>query len=86
MQQDSIRRSDIAADSVELQEADLQRRGSIEMQPASLGKSPNASNPTQLKVLVIEDEENIIELIKLGLRYEGFGRTGRIDYHAAYQS
>ncbi len=72
MQQDSIRRSDIAADSVELLEADLQRRGSMEMQPASLGKSPNASNPAQLKVLVIEDEENIIELIKLGLRYEGF--------------
>ena len=29
------------------------------------------SQPT-LKVLVIDDEENIIELIKLGLRYEGF--------------
>src|SRR2546421_2484610 len=29
------------------------------------------SQPT-LKVLVIDDEENIIELIKLGLKYEGF--------------
>src|SRR5258708_22320991 len=29
------------------------------------------SQPT-LKVLVIDDEENIIELIKLGLRNEGF--------------
>jgi two-component system response regulator MprA len=28
-------------------------------------------NP-QLKVLVVDDEENIIELIRLGLRYEGF--------------
>ena len=25
-----------------------------------------------LKVLVIDDEENIIEFIRLGLRYEGF--------------
>ena len=68
MQQDSIRRSDIAADSVELQEADLQRRGSIEMQPASLGKSPNASNPTQLKVLVIEDEEMVRGIVTKKLR------------------
>jgi two-component system, OmpR family, response regulator MprA len=29
-------------------------------------------NQPQLKVLVIDDEENIIELIKLGLKYEGF--------------
>lgn len=59
MQQDAIRRSDMAWDSVEPQEANL-------------ANPPNASNPAQLKVLVIEDEENIIELIKLGLRYEGF--------------
>ncbi len=26
----------------------------------------------QLKVLVVDDEDNIIELIRLGLRYEGF--------------
>lgn len=30
------------------------------------------AKPTLLKVLVVEDEENIVELIKLGLRYEGF--------------
>ncbi len=29
-------------------------------------------SPPPLKVLVIEDEENIVELIRLGLRYEGF--------------
>src|SRR5260221_834718 len=29
-------------------------------------------NQPQLKVLVIDDEENIIDLIKLGLKYEGF--------------
>jgi len=29
-------------------------------------------NPLLLKVLVIDDEENIIEFIRLGLRYEGF--------------
>src|SRR6266704_1749162 len=34
----------------------------------------NQEKPAQplLKVLVIEDEDNIVELIKLGLRYEGF--------------
>lgn len=34
-------------------------------------ESPGAKSAS-LKVLVIEDEENIVELIKLGLRYEGF--------------
>lgn len=29
-------------------------------------------NQPQLKVLVVDDEDNIIELIRLGLRYEGF--------------
>jgi DNA-binding response OmpR family regulator len=33
---------------------------------------PYEAKPATLKVLVIEDEENIVELIKLGLRYEGF--------------
>jgi len=33
---------------------------------------PYEAKPATLKVLVIEDEELIIELIKLGLRYEGF--------------
>src|ERR1700736_6150538 len=33
---------------------------------------PYEAKPALLKVLVIEDEENIVELIKLGLRYEGF--------------
>src|SRR5258708_8822440 len=34
----------------------------------------NQEKPEQplLKVLVIEDEDNIVELIKLGLHYEGF--------------
>ena len=36
------------------------------------GTSPYEAKPAILKVLVIEDEENIVELIKLGLRYEGF--------------
>ncbi|GCE26204.1 DNA-binding response regulator [Dictyobacter alpinus] len=32
----------------------------------------NQDNQQQLKVLVVDDEDNIIELIRLGLRYEGF--------------
>ncbi len=32
----------------------------------------NTENQATLTVLVIDDEENIIELIKLGLKYEGF--------------
>jgi two-component system response regulator MprA len=32
----------------------------------------NQENQPQLKVLVVDDEDNIIELIRLGLRYEGF--------------
>lgn len=32
----------------------------------------NQENQQQLKVLVVDDEDNIIELIRLGLRYEGF--------------
>ena len=35
------------------------------------GNQSNSEKPP-LKVLVIEDEDNIVELIKLGLRYEGF--------------
>jgi two-component system, OmpR family, response regulator MprA len=35
------------------------------------GSQEKAEQPL-LKVLVIEDEDNIVELIKLGLRYEGF--------------
>ncbi len=43
------------------------------MQHDVYGKS-NQEKPEQplLKVLVIEDEDNIVELIKLGLHYEGF--------------
>ena len=39
------------------------------------GEQPDVgpgAKSASLKVLVIEDEENIVELIKLGLRYEGF--------------
>ncbi len=32
----------------------------------------NTENQSTSTVLVIDDEENIIELIKLGLKYEGF--------------
>ncbi|GLV57859.1 DNA-binding response regulator [Dictyobacter sp. S3.2.2.5] len=32
----------------------------------------NQEHQPQLKVLVVDDEDNIIELIRLGLRYEGF--------------
>jgi DNA-binding response OmpR family regulator len=38
----------------------------------SLSGGYTKSAQPSLKVLVIEDEENIVELIKLGLRYEGF--------------
>ena len=43
------------------------------MQQDAYGKS-NSDKSAQppLKVLVVEDEDNIVELIKLGLRYEGF--------------
>lgn len=72
MQQDAMRSSDMAADSTGSQDADFHSQENREMQAAGLAKTPNASNSTQLKVVVIEDEENIIELIRLGLRYEGF--------------
>jgi two-component system response regulator MprA len=36
------------------------------------GDSWQNNNQEKLKVLVIDDEENIIEFIRLGLRYEGF--------------
>src|SRR6266566_3451576 len=43
------------------------------MQQDAYGKS-NSDKSAQppMKVLVVEDEDNIVELIKLGLRYEGF--------------
>ncbi len=43
------------------------------MQHETYGRG-SQEKPAQplLKVLVIEDEDNIVELIKLGLRYEGF--------------
>ena len=44
------------------------QQGQLENHSGSYTKSAQPS----LKVLVIEDEENIVELIKLGLRYEGF--------------
>lgn len=45
-----------------------EQSGQLESHSGSYTKSAQPS----LKVLVIEDEENIVELIKLGLRYEGF--------------
>ena len=72
MYQDAIGRSDMASASGQKLEEDLQRHKSIERQAASLANTSNIPDQQQLKVLVIEDEENIIELIKLGLRYEGF--------------
>ncbi|MBO0778126.1 MAG: response regulator transcription factor, partial [Ktedonobacteraceae bacterium] len=35
-------------------------------------RQPNQENQPLLKALIVDDEENIIELIRLGLRYEGF--------------
>ena len=43
--------------------------GQLESHSGVNTKSPSTSSK---KVLVIEDSENIVELIKLGLRYEGF--------------
>src|SRR3954465_7288291 len=40
------------------------------MQDSNIAK--NQENPPSLTVLVIDDQENIIEFIKLGLKYEGF--------------
>lgn len=39
----------------------------------------NQENATPLTVLVIDDEENIIEFIKLGLKYEGFAVASAVD-------
>ncbi len=72
MYQDAIGRSDMASASGEQLEEDLQRHKSIERQATNQANISNVADQQQLKVLVIEDEENIIELIKLGLRYEGF--------------
>lgn len=41
------------------------------MQPSAAWQTSQEKQP-QLKVLVVDDEEHIIELIQLGLRYEGF--------------
>ena len=40
------------------------------MQESNVPKSQDGQTP--LTVLVIDDQENIIEFIKLGLKYEGF--------------
>jgi two-component system response regulator MprA len=42
------------------------------MQPETSWQSSHNQEKPQLKVLVVDDEDNIIELIRLGLRYEGF--------------
>ncbi len=42
------------------------------MQQGTSWQSGPSQEKPQLKVLVIDDEDNIIELIRLGLRYEGF--------------
>lgn len=41
------------------------------MQQGATGQT-GQEKPAPLKVLVVDDEDNIIELIRLGLRYEGF--------------
>jgi two-component system, OmpR family, response regulator MprA len=78
MQQDAIERGKLvsaAGDQLE----DLHGRNRVETRLASSAESPYGPKPAQPKVLVIEDEENIIELIKLGLRYEGFQVVGVSD-------
>ncbi|HBE28568.1 MAG TPA: DNA-binding response regulator [Ktedonobacter sp.] len=72
MQQDAIGRSNLSSSSGGQLEGNLNGREGNEKRPASFAKNPYEQKPALLKVLVIEDEENIIELIKLGLRYEGF--------------
>lgn len=42
------------------------------MQQEISRQSSHSQEKPQLKVLVVDDEDNIIELIRLGLRYEGF--------------
>ena len=72
MQQDAIGRSNLSSTSGERMEDNAQGNEKIETRQASLAETPYEQKPDLSKVLVIEDEENIIELIKLGLRYEGF--------------
>ncbi|TMD68029.1 MAG: response regulator transcription factor [Chloroflexi bacterium] len=72
MQQDAIGRSNLSSASGGQLEDNAHGREKIETRQASLAETPYEQKPDLLKVLVIEDEENIIELIKLGLRYEGF--------------
>ena len=72
MQQDAIGRSNLSSASGGQMEDNARGRERIETRQASLAETPYEQKPDLLKVLVIEDEENIIELIKLGLRYEGF--------------
>lgn len=42
------------------------------MQQGTSWQKDHCQESPQLKVLVVDDEDNIIELIRLGLRYEGF--------------
>src|SRR5256885_9631662 len=72
MQQDAIGRSNLSSASGGQLEDNAHGREKIETRQASLAETPYEQKPDLLKVLAIEDEENIIELIKLGLRYEGF--------------
>src|SRR5260370_17782313 len=72
MQQDAIGRSNLPPASGERIEDNAHGSEKIETRQASLAEPPYEQKPDLSKVLVIEDEENIIELIKLGLRYEGF--------------
>jgi two-component system response regulator MprA len=72
MQQDAIGRSNLSSASGGQMEDNAHGRERIETRQASFAETPYEQKPDLLKVLVIEDEENIIELIKLGLRYEGF--------------
>src|SRR3989440_1183486 len=72
MQQDAIGRSNLSSASGGQLEDNHNGRERNETRPASFVENPYEHKSALLKVLVIEDEENIIELIKLGLRYEGF--------------
>src|SRR5258708_2432549 len=46
--------------------------GRENMQQGATWQANQENQQPQLKVLVVDDEDNIIELIRLGLRYEGF--------------
>jgi two-component system response regulator MprA len=50
----------------------VDHQGEKTMQQGATWQANQDNQQKQLKVLVVDDEDNIIELIRLGLRYEGF--------------